>query len=342
MNASAGWSVVRVGLGTPLGLSAPTTLAAVRAGVVRFAETDHDDGHGEAIRASRLGRLEPGLTRSARVAALAGWALRDCLGGLSPGALASPLPLVLALAEPGGAPVDEAAIVHALQAEAPAPLELREVVCAGRAGLFQLLERLTGRDALVIAADSLCDPSTLGRLERRGRVLAARRDGLIPGEAAGALLLARGPSAAASECPPPARVIACTSGHMTRGADRVRDLADGLTAVFGRLARDPGASGERPRCVSSCQTGEVAEARAFTYAALRQAPLMPEPLVHLRACESFGDTGAAAPALALALAIHHLQRRGEPGRALLYGSADDGAIGACLVDVAAAEPGERR
>ncbi|WAS98036.1 3-oxoacyl-ACP synthase [Nannocystis punicea] len=336
-----GLAVLRVGLGTPLGLSAATTLAAVRAGVVRFAETKHCDRRGEPLRASRLSRLDPSCERSGRIAALAGWAARDCLAGFES---ASPLPLYFAAPARSGAPVDEAAIVAALQAEVAAPLELGEVVRGGRAGMFQLLDRLARPDApplaLVLAADSLCDPSTLRRLGRRDRVLGAQRDGIIPGEAAAALLLARGPGEQAREGPPAARVRACSLGQVTGGRGRVQALADGLTDVFGRLAREPAARGSRPRCVASCQTGEVVEARAFSYAALRQAPLMPEPLVHLRACESFGDTGAAAPALVLALALHRL--RGRAGRALLYGSADDGALGACVLEVAGSRAGAGR
>lgn len=341
MNAGdGGLAVLRVGMGTPLGLSAPTTLAAARAGVVRFAETELEDRSGEPIRASRSSRLEATCGRSGRIAALAGWAVRDCLAGLP----VTPLPLYLAAPQRSGAPVDEAEIVAALQAEVPTPLELREVMRGGRAGLFQLLERLTAADAeplaLVLAADSLCDAATLEQLGLRDRVLASHRDGIVPGEAAVALLLARGPGGAKVEDAPLGRITACTLGHMNDDGGRVQALADGLADVFTRLARAPGVGDERPRCVASSQTGEVAEARAFSYAALRQAPLMPEPLVHLRACESFGDTGAAAPALALALALHHL--RSSRGRALLYGSDDDGALGACVLEVTPARGGASR
>lgn len=330
-----GLAVLRIGLGTPLGLTAPTTLAAARAGIVRFAETTHEDRHGEPLRASRLTRLEPACERSRRIAALAGWAVQDCLATL---ASASPLPLYFAAPAPGDAPVDEAAVLEALRSEAPVPLERREVVRGGRAGMFQLLAAVA-RDApplaLVLAADSLCDPTTLQKLGERDRVLGTRRDGLIPGEAAGALLLARGPAPIGER--PLARITACTLGQVSRHPERVQALADGLGDAFARLARQPLVGDRRPRCVASCQTGEVFEARAFSYAALRQAPLMPEPLVHLRACDSFGDTGAGAPALALALALHHL--RAHPGRALLYGSGEDGALGACVLDVAATDPG---
>lgn len=334
-------AIVRLGLATPLGLSAPAALAAARAGIVRFCLTHSHDRHGEPIRASMLSRLDPSADRTARIAALAACAARDCLHGLShPG----PLPLYLALSEPDGPSVDQSAVMDALRACVPAQLELCDVVRAGRAGMFQLLARLADPPladappfALVIAADSLCDTSTLHRLERGGRVLSARRDGLIPGEAAGAVLLARDP---ARERPPLAHVLACALGQLPPGPDRVRALADGLTDVFARLAGDPCVRGPRPHCVSSCQTGEIADARAFGYAALRQASLMPEPLVHLRACDSFGDAGAAAPALALALALHHI--RAAAGRALFYGSAEGGAIGACLLDLAPAPPGAHR
>ena len=328
-------AVLRIGLGTPIGLTAPTTLAAARAGVVRFAETAHEDRHGEPLRASRLTQLDPSCERSRRIAALAGWAVQDCLAAL---ASPSPLPLYFAAPAAGDAPVDEAAIVDALRIDAPVPLELRELVRGGRAGMFQLLAAVA-RDApplaLVLAADSLCDAITLQKLGERDRVLGSRRDGLIPGEAAGALLLAHGPAPAGERAL--ARITAWTLGHVSNHPERVQALADGLCDVFARLGRSPLVGDLRPRCVASCQTGEVFEARAFSYAALRQALRMPEPQVHLRACDSFGDTGAAAPALALALALHRL--RAHSGRALLYGSGEDGALGACLLDVAATDPG---
>ncbi|MCY1009436.1 hypothetical protein OV079_28510 [Nannocystis pusilla] len=136
-------ALMRLGLGTPLGLTAPTTLAAARAGIVRFAETTHEDRHGDPLRASRLARMDPACERSRRIAALAGWAVQDCLAAHSS---TSPLPLYVAAPAAGDAPVDEAAIVEALRSEAPVPLELREVVRGGRAGMFQLLAAVA-RDA---------------------------------------------------------------------------------------------------------------------------------------------------------------------------------------------------
>lgn len=314
-------SVLRLGLCTPLGLNAATSLAAAESGIVRFEEIDRHDRRGAPIRVSMLSTLAA-RTRTERVAALAGRAARDGLTSVSPGALPSPLPLYLALPERDDASLDASLVAQEIARCSPAPVELREVVHAGRAGMFQLLQRLAGGPdapalALVVAADSLCDEATLAQLARTA--LADR----IPGEAAAALLVARGE---APGRPSLARVLACTSGQVDPEAGRIEGLADGLTDVVRRLGA---AGGERARCVSSCQTGEVDEARAFSYAALRCAPVMPEPLVHLRACESFGDVGAAAPGLALALALAYT----ASGRALLYGSGDGGQLGACLVEV---------
>jgi 3-oxoacyl-[acyl-carrier-protein] synthase-1 len=88
--------------------------------------------------------------------------------------------------------------------------------------------------------------------------------------------------------------------------------------------------------ILSCQTGETFWAQEFNHAYLRNAPLMPEPLTVGWVAESLGDVGAAAGALQFGSALHLLKRleptQGDAARVLIYGCADAGQIGACIVE----------
>jgi hypothetical protein len=114
------------------------------------------------------------------------------------------------------------------------------------------------------------------------------------------------------------------------------NLAEGLTEAFHQLRRHPVAGTRRVHHILSCQTGENFWAQEFNYAYLRNASLMPEPLTTTLIAESLGDVGAAAGPIQLGRALHYL-RKVDPARAgatrmLIYGCADAGHVGACVIE----------
>jgi 3-oxoacyl-[acyl-carrier-protein] synthase-1 len=318
------------------------------AGTVRFLETDVLDDSGEPVRASMLTLLEPGLTRMERMVSLAVTALDEALKAAASLEIEQ-LPLLLALPEPGsGAPFEREAVLKALEGAA-APVRLgvseRSLFPEGRAGLFralseaaQLLKARAVSGVLVGGVDSMCDRDSLEHLARAGRSLGPlTRDGIIPGEGAGFFLLTSPLSPEKRRVSPLGWLVGCALSHEPHSfLQQKPNLAEGLTDAFRQLRKQPVTGNRRVDLILSCQTGESFWAQEFNYAYLRNAPLMPEPLTVSLVAESLGDVGAAAGAVQLGSALHQLKKleptHGAAARVLLYGCADAGQVGACIIE----------
>ena len=330
---TSGAHVLGFGLACPLGLHARSALAAMRAGISRFAEVDGFVGPGGPVRASRLAQISPDSSRVARATMLARHAVREAAGRT-----AAPVACFLALPDPMFGPrIDPDRLLHDLADDLNG---LRLVLhppgagATGRAGVFTALTAAlhwldggTERRALVGGIDSLVDLETLDALAADDRLLGATNlDGAIPGEAAAFVLLG-GPSAS-TRPQPGARIVALATGHDARPRDRADatiDPADGLTAVFRQLRA---AFPHRVDRVHAGITGQTRFGREFSFAYLRNAPLLPEPLHCEPLGQALGDVGAAAGAVSLVQAVASL---GPGEHALVYASSDDGGIGAAVL-----------
>ncbi|WP_437675008.1 beta-ketoacyl synthase N-terminal-like domain-containing protein [Sorangium sp. So ce131] len=335
---------VKLGLATPLGLSARATQCAIAAGLTGFADTDVADSAGEPVRASRLSSLDPATTREERMLFLGQRALAECLAGLDPRRLTS-VACYLALPERDARPFNEAYVARGLRDAADPALPLdwsARPILAGRAGVFAALEAAaaaiaSGRTslALVGGVDSHCDHASLQHLAAGGRTLGkSNPDGLIPGEGAGFVLLARA-GAASGFGAPLGRLIACATSQDSLPFNKRNPMhAVGLTAMFRQL-RHLNAGQPRPQHLYSCQTGESPWARELSNAYLRNAELMPEPFRTSIIAGSLGDAGAASPVVQLGVAFYAFAaawRAGTPAdRAVLYGAADSGSVGGGIV-----------
>jgi len=341
----SGARVVGVGLCTPIGTTTHLTLASLRAGLVRFAETQVEDDLGEPVRASRLSLLDVAATRTERMSALA----RQALVGVKPVLERLPprgrVPVYLGLPEQGlGAAVERKALEAAILAEGAGRLELVTVHEGGRAAFFEALATATrdlqsgraGALALVGAVDSYGDAASLEALSKARLNLGRQNpDGRIPGEAAGFVALTR-PGASKSLGLEEAGVVLGTALAIdSRPFARMEPgLADGLTEVLRSVRSDGVMGGRRVDGVLACQPGETWWGTEFSRAYLRNAGLMPEPLrVHLSG-EGLGDAGAGAGPVMVGVALHRARWR-EPAarRTLIYGSADGGRVGACVVEM---------
>jgi 3-oxoacyl-[acyl-carrier-protein] synthase I len=342
-------AIVSLGLCSPLGLTARSTQAEVMAGTARIFETDVKDSWGEPVRASSLTLLPTDHSRSERMTALAITALTDCMQD-APAVKDVPLPCVLGVPEGGsGAAVDLQQLTDALLAAgATWRLQLadRGIIRAGRASFFQALcraqELLSSHlhpFVLVGAVDSLCDCESLQMLARKRRTLGGpNRDGIIPGEGAGFVLLTQPHRQKANTWEKKAVVLACklaTDAHPFLRAQPTQ--GEGLTEAFRLLRAHPRAGTRRTDIFLSCQPMEAFWGQEFTYAYLRNGALLPEPLRGDSITGSLGDLGAAAGIVQLAMALHP-RRNWRPQeatlwRALIYGSSDSGHVGACVVEV---------
>ncbi len=343
MSTIASPVVVGMGMACPLGLTSRAAVAALEAGIsaISLSEFVRDEMGRDASYAG-TSSLAPDLPRTQRVTSLVGSALRECLeccGELGGGRVAC----YLAIPEPGlGPPLDLRALATKLREVAdfqvqPLGLELSKVFAHGRAGIFSALAEAShalssGREQIVIigGADSLVDHQTLRQLAADNRLLGrGNPGGLVPAEGAGFLILAQAKVFPASMRQ--AWVVGCENAVEDKPIEGSEaSAADGLTSVFHRLR---GGFSERIDEIFSAETGELFYGREFSYAYLRNAALMPEPLRVSGLGTTLGDAGAGAGAIALVRAISSLRpRRGPQNRsALAYGSSDGGFVGGCIV-----------
>ncbi len=347
---SSGVRVLSHGLACPLGLTTDTAMAALHAGVRPLVESERIlDTAGEAARGFMLRRLAEDTPRLERALTLARCALAEACAPLA-AERSGVVPCFVALPEPGFGPTLDLPPIERALAEVVREgtrglgLEIgpQRVFPRGRAGallaLRAAISALTHGEhevALVGGLDSRVDLVTLQALADADRVLGRRnRDGLLPGEGAAFVLLAN-PRAVGVD-----RTIAHVSGCAVATEPNPRghggpSQAMGLTSVFHQLrSLHPG----RVDAVVSGQTGEGGYERGFSYAYLRNASLMPEPLRALVLGSRLGDAGAAAGAMALVVALADLRSaQARPWRAPHYGSvlvhaeSDGGAVGGCIV-----------
>jgi len=338
-----GGVLVGLGLCTPIGISARMSLASMRAGILRFSETQVKDGLDEPIRASRLQLLEPSLSRTERMIALGREALVGVWGQLVETRMKR-VPLYLGMPEAGvGANVEREALIAQLLAVTEGRLELAGMFDGGRAGFFEALvaaqeDLHSGRGgplAVVGALDSLCDEASLRALAAAHLHLGAQNpDGRIPGEAAGFVIVARPGAVEPLERDALGVLLEAALGQEPRPfAQRAPCMAEGLTQVFRTLRLNPALGNQRVDAVLTCQPGEAFWSKEFSQAYLRNAALMPEPLRVKTVGEYLGDAGAGAGPVMLGAALLPTRRQTrEASRTLIYGSADGGKIGACVVE----------
>lgn len=314
--------VVSTALSCPVGLNAAAACAAKRAGIAALSELPYHDNTDQPIVGSALAELDWKLRRMDRLVELLAMALPDILE--VPGQAWEQVPLLIGLAEPGrpGGGAEAAETIIRLVQER---LKIRfhptfsKVLATGHTAGFEAVR--TARElfqsgnvstCLVCGVDSLVNASTLLGLERNYRLKTpANRDGVIPGEAAAAVLLQKKPVAASAT-----EIIGM--GFNKEKAHVLSEeplLGIGLTeAVRSALAEAKIGLHEIDLRMSDV-TGEL---YGFKELPLMEGRLMrvvrkqDQPLWHW--AEAIGDTGAAAGIAQLVLANEAFRKGYAPGQ----------------------------
>ena len=334
--------VTSVGAVCPVGLDALAAAAALRAGVSRLADapeaTVPAGGHGltsEPAVAGRVPGVPVSVTGAARDAALLAPALAEALGRLD-----GPVDALWVVTGPDR---DPAALTRALRAVSEAELQLTAGPLVQTAALDVLawaadaVRQRPGTRIAVGAVGSRSEPATLRALAGAGRLKSSLvPDGLIPGEAAGVVVVESAASAHQRGAPALARVVASgaateTEPHLGRAAG----LSEAVRAAVGE--REVG-------LVVADLTGERSRAREWAVAEMRALPFRHDPRELWHPAEGTGDAGVGAGGLllvvaALALGLGHA----ETDAVLVVASDDDGARRACVLGAAdrvALVPGE--
>jgi 3-oxoacyl-[acyl-carrier-protein] synthase-1 len=338
--------IVATGARTPLGLTAASSAAAVRAGISRTRMHPFMvDGCGEPLIGAHDGRLEPGLFGAERLCALAESSLAQVHCALAASDLAAqPIAVLLALPEtrPGFSERDADRVARALAerfAQRGADLRV-ELAGRGHAGALLGIEQAArwieqGMAPLCIVggADSYFDADTLDWLEADRRL--ARddaRSGFTPGEAASFLLLASERTRRAANLPSLAVLRGAATGTESRvlgGDDDV--LGDGLARAVTAAAAGLNLPGEAVDAIYCDINGERYRSDEWALCAMRLQHALRDAAYEAPA-DCWGDVGAASPALACALATEAWARHYAQGpRALVWASSDGGLRGAAVL-----------
>lgn len=329
----------------PVGLDAASACAAARAGISAFGNLPYRDNTGEPV----VGAIVPGLAwtlpRASRLARLLARCVADLVGARAD-LRWEQVPLLVCLAEParpGGSADLAPSIVGRLQEM----LDMRfdaggsGVFASGHVAAFQALReaRRLVREGqapacVVCGVDSMLNAATLLWLDRSYRLKTpANRDGVIPGEAAAAVLVEAAPGRGLQA---QAAVELAGLGFGREPAPLLSEaplLGHGLSAAARAALAEAGLGLHEIDLRLSDVTGEL---YGFKELPLMEGRLMrvvrkqAQPLWHW--AQAIGDTGAAAGIAQLVLAQHACRKGYAPGdRALCLGSALEGERAAAVL-----------
>ena len=191
------------GMVCAVGLSAEAACAAMRAGIANFQELPYLDNRGEPIIGAMVPGLAPDLKRSERLGGLLAMAVADCLRDKAIEPLVQ-IPLLVGLAEPdrpgGGAGLGKEIIVQMIEKVGGRfHPQFSRTIASGHTSGFEglrvareLFKNSEASTCLVCGVDSYINASSLLWLDRHQRLKTNENsDGVIPGEAAAAVLLTR-------------------------------------------------------------------------------------------------------------------------------------------------------
>ncbi|QRK06690.1 hypothetical protein JQX13_42545 [Archangium violaceum] len=343
MNAQV--EVVAVAARTPVGLTAESSAASVRAGICRYAEYPFIDPRGEPVVVSADRLLEPKLEGRDRLVPMAQSVLEEIEAKIDQKILyGGKLSVLLALPEtrPGFSEEDAAWVADSVAARLRSKTSSARVEIAGRghAGAIRAVEQVVrecseSRDNLflVVGVDSYHHADTFMWLERSRRFAQSGiRNGFTPGEGAGCLALISAGLRRRLRLPQ----LAIVRGARTAQERLLRDSDTGSFGVGMTQAVQGAVAGlDLPReGVDELYTdinGERYRSEEWGFVALR-APSVWRSARYKAPSDCWGDVGAAFGALGGVLAVRAFARGYARGpRALVMAGSDSGLRGAMLL-----------
>lgn len=329
--------ITAIGMVTPVGLSAPASAAAIRAGISGVRLSSHRDRQGHKIPMGLVPSVNG--SRFDRLIALGASALGEVME-------ADPIdePVTLLLGTPEDqrfvAVVDGAALLDAIAKRSGARVDRASSAAfpSGRAaGIIALREALRRIDAgeakrvIVGGVDSHAEDALLDRLEETDRLkTSTNMEGIIAGEGAAFLVLSAVGTASAKGRSEPA-VIAAASiaeepGHVGSAAPF---LGDGLSAAIRDVfAKVPGA---RAKTVYAGLTGDYLSGKEWGVASIRAKASFADRLRVEHPVDAVGDPGAALGPLLIGLATIGVARGYRRSPCLVWCSSEGAPRGAALI-----------
>lgn len=331
-------AVTCLSLISPIGYSAASAAAAVRASIAAFADLSYRDVNGQPIRGASVEAIPPEVRGRNRLAALARLVVDQVDPELGDQLHWGEMPLILCTREPEASGARMNGILSDLTYRNGAPIAGRRSghIASGQISTFAAVEqsrKLLGeaniKACLIMAIDSLVDARALNWLGQHSRLKTSEQtDGVIPGEAACLSLVTAKPLF-------DSRVMVRGLGLATETATVLSEepsRADGLTVALRTALQEAGVA---MHDVDFRLSDVAGESFAFEELALAQMRLVrkvrPEQPVWL-AADCMGDCGAAAGLVQFAIAEEAFARGYAPGAiAALHGSSFHGGRAAAIV-----------
>jgi 3-oxoacyl-[acyl-carrier-protein] synthase-1 len=347
---SADVQIVAAGARAPVGTTAESVAAAVRAGISRVRRVQVPElGRKSDSYVALDGLLDPHeWGAAARMAVLGAAALAEVIGKLVSVAahLNAEVPVLVGLPEerPGWEAAEAPQVVAALGAVGGGGLRLRiEPRLSGHAaaleGLQEAVTRVgrAGRCPLVIVGgiDSYLDIETLAWLRENNQWLEeGSRTGFAPGEAAAFVALMAASEARRLGLTPTATVRAAAIARETRliNMDDL-NLGEGLTAAVSKALAPLDGTRETVENIHCDINGDRYRSEEWGFVALRLGASFRDASAYHTPVRSCGDVGAATGALNLVMSAQAWRRGYARGpRALVWGSSDAGLRAAALLE----------
>lgn len=324
------------GMVCSVGLTAEAACAAMRAGISGFDELPYRDNRGEPIIGATVPGLDPNLSRSNRLLELTVLALSDTLGKLPPIPLEQ-VPLIVCLAEPGrpGCDADMAGrIVGAIEQKLDIcfhPVHSGAVTKGHTSGFHALrIARQLMRDrdvpaCLICGVDSYINARSLQWLDRHWRLKTEENsDGVMPGEAAAAIVLLRQPDQQDSASVEVAGMGFASEAAVILSDEPLRGV--GLTDAVGQALTEAAVGMHEVGFRTSDVSGESYGFREVTLAEARHMRVRREEMLPLwHGAENMGDVGAVTGLCQMIIVNAAFKAGYAPGNiALSHGSAVSG------------------
>jgi 3-oxoacyl-[acyl-carrier-protein] synthase-1 len=315
------------GMVCSVGLSAASACAAMRAGISGFAELPYKDNQGEPIIGALVPEVPLDLRRNQRLIELLSRAITDCLKN-EPAEPFDRIPLLVALAEPerpGSGARMAPTIIGQVEKNLNTPFHptLSRTFPKGHISGFEALgyaSRLFKTGAvsacLVCGVDSYLNASSLLWLDQHRRLkTAVNSDGVIPGEAAAAILIYREARRNSDSMTKLAGLGFATETAHVLAEEPLLGL--GLAEAARTALNQAGFQMHEMDLRVSDVTGE---SYGFKEQALALGRLMRQrreelPIWHC--ADSIGDTGAAAGICELVVTKYAFTKKYAPGKQVL-------------------------
>lgn len=317
-------AIISSGMATGVGLTAPSTCAAMRAALTNFVETKFML-RGEYVMGSAVPLPRPvrGLDK---MAAMAASAIRECLDGK--GLKYEQIPILLGLAEPNRpgrlSGIDEN-LLPAIQDELGRFHPQSQILARGKASAALLLQKAKALienervPAVVVAGvDSFLRAATIeGYYEKRRLLMPDNADGFLPGEAAAAILVA------------PATGRGMIIRGIGIGVEKATIdsgepfRADGMVQAFRAALGDGGCSWEDMHYRLTDLNGEQYFFKEAALSIARAIRKVKKEFDIWHPADCIGETGAAAGPCVLGWALESARKNYAPGNGVLCHFAND-------------------